>query len=236
MSRDPITPAEIERAGDEAVRDLERKNATLIASLERVTLRCAGLAGELIDERRRHASYFVQPLGQVFAERDRLRRELAEMRAQCERNILRAGESAEKSARLDAEVKSLAAELERTREAVRAIPDYAGRENRFCTEGESAFWDRAEWNTIREINCRVHPDGAEAMDVFLVWWEANKKGWLGPHRAYGAWLADELRRLGCGSQDLADAMVLLRTIPADVIYTGDWTRRRDALLTKHGGA
>lgn len=208
MNRDPITPAEIERAGDEAVRDLERKNATLIASLERVTLRCAGLAGELIDERRRHASYFVQPLGEVFAERDRLRAEAASLRA----------------------------ELERTREAVRAIPDNAGRENRFCTEGESAFWDHAEWNTIREINCRVHPDGAEAMDVFLAWWEANKKGWLGPHRAYGAWLAGELRRLGHGSQDLADAIDLLRTIPASVIYVGDWTRRRDALLAKHGGA
>lgn len=50
------------------------------------------------------------------------------------------------------------------------------------------MWDDAEWNTIREIICRVHPDGAEAIFEFQEWWEKNKDGWLGPHRACGAWL------------------------------------------------
>lgn len=183
----------------DVLRRLMAEKTELEQQLVRVTLRCTGLADELVRERKRHASYFVEPLGDVFAERDRLRSELGRVRA-----------------------------------ALCAVP--ASLQAGQPKEGELALWEQAEWNTIREILCRAHPAGADAIDAFVAWWENDKKQWLGPHRACGAWLAGELRRLGHGSQDLVDAIDLLRTIPASVIYVGDWTRRCDALLAKHGGA
>ena len=62
-------------------------------------------------------------------------------------------------------------------------------------ETHKEIWDSASWNAILGIVCRVHPDGADAMDGFIHHWRENKAGWFGPHRAAGAWLHGELRRL-----------------------------------------
>lgn len=63
---------------------------------------------------------------------------------------------------------------------------------RTLSEKEERLWDEAERNTIDEIVCRVHPDGADAIEKFWAWWRSVQSGWLGPHRACGAWLRQEL--------------------------------------------
>lgn len=61
-------------------------------------------------------------------------------------------------------------------------------------ETEASVWDAAELNTIDAIICRVHPDGADAISAFWAWFEPQRGKWIGPHRAAGAWLCEELRR------------------------------------------
>jgi hypothetical protein len=51
-----------------------------------------------------------------------------------------------------------------------------------------------EWNTIHEICARAHPDGADAMDRFREWRQAQGfRYWTDP-RAFGVWLRTELVR------------------------------------------
>ena len=53
--------------------------------------------------------------------------------------------------------------------------------------------DAIEWNTILQIFCRVHPDGADCMDAFREWPD-REKGFFNNARAAGAWLYGEMKK------------------------------------------
>lgn len=55
-------------------------------------------------------------------------------------------------------------------------------------------FDEGAWNAIREVLCRVHPKGAEAIFNFQEWFEIHKKEWISPWRACGTWLRKQLKR------------------------------------------
>lgn len=62
------------------------------------------------------------------------------------------------------------------------------------TPAADELWQEAERNTIQEIVCRVHPDGADAIPEFWKWYEGEKSNWFGAHRACGAWLYRQLKK------------------------------------------
>ena len=64
-------------------------------------------------------------------------------------------------------------------------------------QSRDEIWKDSERNTINQIVCRVHPDGADAIQAFWDWWREQKPGaWFGPHRACGVWLRKEIGDLG----------------------------------------
>jgi hypothetical protein len=89
--------------------------------------------------------------------------------------------------------RSLEAENRKLRETIRRhVPEHD--DDAPFNETEASVWDAAEVNAIDVIICRVHPGGADAIPAFWTWFEPRRGKWLGPHRAAGAWLHEELRR------------------------------------------
>lgn len=60
------------------------------------------------------------------------------------------------------------------------------------TDREWAIWSAAEISAIREIVCRVHPKGGDALDDFWQCYKSQSGKWPRPPRACGAWLAREI--------------------------------------------
>ena len=58
--------------------------------------------------------------------------------------------------------------------------------------------DPWEWNTMLQVVCRVHPEGADGFYAFQQWWSKpeNQAGWLSAPRACGWWLRSELEKNG----------------------------------------
>lgn len=63
-----------------------------------------------------------------------------------------------------------------------------------------AAWEESEQNTVHVLISHAHPEGGDGARKFWEWWRANRKGWLGPRRAAGVWLAQELARAAEGAK------------------------------------